>query len=302
MRGKCWMRWLAVAAASAICLGLVACDPEDLVSPRVEATRTDAATFPASGIPMIAIESSNGAVTVRGVPGQTDVRVTAIAKARGNSQDEANERVAAVSIHMEQQGGRILLAYRGSEQTADVRRYSGVAFEVTAPPTLDVHAVTSNGAIVASAAQGRFSFTTSNGEVSASQLVGDLHAVTSNGRMTIDRCQGALGLETSNGEITMNDVSATIDASTSNGAIEFSGTIIGDSNALVTSNGRISVAVSASASVEFTAATSAGSISSSLPLAGDTQGKEWLATLNAPATARIEMRTSNGVIRILALP
>jgi DUF4097 and DUF4098 domain-containing protein YvlB len=71
---------------------------------------------------------------------------------------------------------------------------------------------------------------------------------------------------------------------------------------LATSNGGIEVAVPASASIEFAARTSGGSISAALPLVGDTQGKEWLATLNAPATAKIRLDTSNGAVSIGALP
>jgi hypothetical protein len=283
-------------------IGLAGCDLEDLIGGRVQATRTETAAFPATGVPMITIESSNGAVTVRGVPGQTDVQVTATVTCRGGSQAEADRRAAAVTLHMEQQGGRILMAYRGSEQTDDVRRYSGVAFDVTAPAVLEVDARTSNGVISVSSAQGRFRLMTSNGEVTASDVVGELRATTSNGRIGITRCQGVVDLETSNGEISMIDVSATLDVVTSNGRVGFSGTIIGDSNSMRTSNGRISVAVAATAAIEFHAVTSAGSISSTLPLVGDTQGREWLATLNPPATARVSINTSNGGIDLTARP
>ncbi len=302
MRGKNWMRFSVVVVAGVALLGLAACDLEDILGGRFEGTRTETAAFPASGIPMLEMESSNGAVTVRGVPGQTDVRVTATLRSRGGSQSEANDRVAALTIHMEQQGGRVILAYRASEQTTDVRRYSGVAFDVTTPGVADVNAQTSNGAVSVSALQGRFDLGTSNGAIGIADVVGELTAATSNGRVSVERCQGVLDLETSNGEISMVDVSAAFEATTSNGRIGFGGTIIGDANRLVTSNGRIEVAVAATASIEFHATTSAGSISSTLPLVGDTQGKEWLATLNPPALAKVSLETSNGGIDITARP
>jgi hypothetical protein len=293
---------MAVGLACALCFGLTACDPEDVVGARFTATRADSVAFPAAGIPILEIESSNGAVDVRGVPGQTEVRVTATVTSRGSTQAQANERVAAVSLRMAQQGGRILLAYRASEQAEDVRRYTGVAFEVTAPPGLDVRAATSNGAISAASVQGRLHLTTSNGAIDASDAIGQLRAVTSNGRIHAARCQGTLDLETSNGEIAMEDVSATVDAHTSNGAIAFSGTLIGPANSLETSNGRIRLAVPGTASLEIAAKTSSASISSALPLVGDTQGKEWLATLNPPATAAVSLATSNGAIEVLPRP
>jgi len=302
MRRKTGIRFAVVVALGVALVGVSACDLKDVVSARFEATRTETAAFPASGIPMLEVASSNGAVSVRGVPGQTDVRVTATLRARGGSQAEADERVAAMAIHMEQQGSRIVLAYRASEQTPDVRRYAGVAFDVSTPGIVDVVAKTSNGAVTASSMQGRLDLETSNGEIAIADVVGELRAGTSNGRISVERAQGVLDLETSNGEISMVDVSAAFDASTSNGRIGFSGTVVGDANSLTTSNGRIEIAVSPSASIEFQAGTSSGTISSALPLLGDTQGKEWLASLNPPAAARIAIRTSNGSIHIAGRP
>ncbi|MCX6099857.1 MAG: DUF4097 family beta strand repeat-containing protein [Candidatus Bipolaricaulota bacterium] len=302
MRGKNWMRLSVAVVASAALFGLAACDLEGIVGGRFEGTRTETAAFPTSGIPMLEVESSNGAVTVRGVPGQTDVRVTATLRSRGGSQSEANDHVGALTIHMEQQGGRVMLAYRAIEQTSDLRRYSGVAFDVTTPGMADVNAQTSNGAVSVSALQGRFDLRTSNGVIDTADVVGELTANTSNGRISVERCQGVLDLTTSNGEISMVDVSAAFAATTSNGRIGFSGTIIGDTNSLVTSNGRIEVAVAATASVEFRATTTSGSISSTLPLVGDTQGKEWLAALNPPTRAKVSLEASNGGIDITARP
>ncbi len=295
-------RLLALGCAVVLVLGLAACDLEDLVSAKYEGTRTETAAFSVPGVPVLDVESSNGAVVVRSVPGQTDVQVTATVRSRGTSQTEANERAAAVVLRLEQQGGKILLAYRGSEQTDDVRRYTGVAFDVTMPPMATLGVQTSNGAISVSALQGRFQLATSNGAVELADLVGQAVVQTSNGKITVERCQGVLELDTSNGEIRLVDVSAALDAATSNGAVLFSGTPIGDANRLTTSNGKIEVLVPLTTSVEFSAVTSSGSITSSLPLVGDTQGKEWRATLNPPETAKLSLRTSNGAIRIDARP
>ncbi len=290
---------LAVVAAIA---SLAACDLDDVISARFEATRTETAAFPVTGVPMLEIGTSNGAVSVRGVEGQEDVRVTATLRARASSQAKADERVAAIAIHMEQQGSRIILAYRSNEQTDDVRRFAGVEFDVTTPDIVDVNAQTSNGAVSVSLLQGRFDLGTSNGEIAIADVVGQLRAETSNGRISAERAEGVLDLVTSNGEISMVDVSGAFDATTSNGRIAFSGTVIGNANSLRTSNGRIDIAVSPAAAIEFQAETSVGTITSGLPLVGDTQGKEWLAVLNPPASARVVVRTSNGSIGISALP
>lgn len=302
MKNTIWRGGVAAIAAALLLVGLAGCDPEDLVAARYEATRVEAATFAVSGVPVLAIESSNGAVAVRGVAGQSDVRVTATVRSRAASKSAADARAAAVVLHMEQQGGRIVLAYRGSEQTDDVRRYTGVAFDVTGPTMLEVTATTSNGAVSLAAVQGRANLTTSNGEVTLADVIGQVTVGTSNGRIGAERCQGVLDLRTSNGAVSMTDVTAAFDATTSNGAIRFAGSPVGDSNTLTTSNGAIDVAVPASAAIEFAARTSGGSISSSLPLVGDTQGKEWLASLNPPIAAKLKLDTSNGAISIGARP
>jgi DUF4097 and DUF4098 domain-containing protein YvlB len=302
MRAAFWRRTLTLAAAGLAALGLTACDLEEILGARHEGVRTETAAFPASGNPVVEITSSNGAVSVRGVEGQTDVRVTATVRARGRSQAQADERAAAITLHMEQQGSRIVLSYRSSEQAEDVRRFAGVAFDVSMPGIVDLVVGTSNGAVSVSSLQGRFDLQTSNGEISVVDAVGQLHAETSNGRISVERAQGVLDLSTSNGEIRMIDVSAAFDAATSNGAITFRGAAVGDANSLRTSNGRIGIAVSPVASIEFKAETSVGAITSSLPLVGDTQGKAWLATLNPPASAKVAMQTSNGAIEIVGLP
>jgi DUF4097 and DUF4098 domain-containing protein YvlB len=99
----------------------------------------------------------------------------------------------------------------------------------------------------------------------------------------------------------MDDVEARVDARTSNGRIEFSGVLVGDSHSMRTSNGTIVVEIPASASMTFDASTSIGSISANLPLTGDSEGREWNATLNPPANTTLELRTSNGSIHIESL-
>ena len=68
-----------------------------------------------------------------------------------------------------------------------------------------------------------------------------------------------------------------------------------------TSNGRIDLALRSDASLIIEASTSNASISTDLPLIGDTEGKEWSAVLNPPATGTLTLQTSNGQIEILGI-
>lgn len=278
------------------------CDLEDVFGARITATRTESASFAVVGRPVVDIQSSNGTVDVRGVPGQTDVQAIATLTSRGDSQTEADGRLARIVVRMVQEGDRVTLAYRSADQAEDVRRYSGVAFSVTVPPSADVQANTSNGAVAIAEIHGAVTIATSNGEVVIHDAVGDVCATTSNGRIAVERSFGVLTLTTSNGEIRVLDATAALDATTSNGPIVFRGTPVGMDNSLHTSNGSIDVSIPVAASVQFIARTSVGSIRTSMPLVGDTDGREWNATFNPPASSAVTIRTSNGSVRLGTSP
>lgn len=307
MRNRIVLVSLAVLGLTAALFALSACDLEEVIaeysSANVEATEVVAATFTLDGLPTFDIDSSNGRVRITGVEGQTDVQVVATLSSRGETLEEATDRVSRILIHMEQDVDRIVLRYVASEQEADVRKYSGVSFDVTAPPLIaQFVADTSNGAIEARSVQGTFNLDTSNGHIIVESAMGDVIADTSNGRISIESFEGSLRLDTSNGEIEIHDVVASVDANTSNGRIDFSGTLAGPTHRLSTSNGRLTFRVSVDSSLNIEARTSNATISTTLPLVGDTIGDSWNAALNPPATIHVELRTSNGDIRIESRP
>lgn len=297
-------RWTGVHVGAGLALlcaalfGLLGCDLEDVLeNANVEAVREVTETFSVTGLTQLNVDSSNGFILVEAADTST-VTATARLRSRGETLEKAEERVDAIVYEMSQEGDIVTLRYRSSDQTDAVRRYSGVSFTVTVPRQSDIDAETSNGDIVVSGAQGAFDLDTSNGDIELSDLIGTVTADTSNGRIEADRVNGALTLETSNGAIRLENVEARVDARTSNGRIEFSGVLVGDSHRMRTSNGTIVVEVPASASMAFDASTSIGRISADLPLTGDTEGREWNATLNPPALTTLELRTSNGSIHI----
>ena len=100
----------------------------------------------------------------------------------------------------------------------------------------------------------------------------------------------------------MQGVEATVDAETSNGAIFFSGRLLAGTHRMRTSNGAIQVTIPRDVAILINADTSNGSITSSLSLVGDTEGKSWSASLNPPITSTLTLKTSNGSIHIDGLP
>lgn len=265
-------------------LFLSACDFDDLVVPRVESTEVKTATFALEGIPTVMIETSNGAVTARGMEGQNDVQVTATLSARGDTLEEANKKLEKMVVFMSRDGDRVTLRFRSSEQPTDARKHTSVEFDVLMP----IH--------------GDIDVDTSNGEVTVANIAGTVKAETSNGKIDIDHVVGSIRLDTSNGAINMSDIDGSIDAETSNGAVVFRGHLLGDTHRMRTSNGAIEVAIPQDLALRIDASTSNGSISTNLPLVGDTEGKSWSATLNPPSASTLNLRTSNGSIRIEGLP
>jgi len=250
-------------------------------------------------VPLIlTVDTSNGGVTVKGVEGIQTASVTITRRSRGETLAEAQERVARLVVHAEQAGNRITLRYCSIEQEADVRRHSGVDFDVLVPVDARVQVDTSNGAIVVEGIDGTIALDTSNGAIDVYDSMGDLTADTSNGRIEVVRFVGDLRLDTSNGEVWIEDVTGTVSADTSNGSVHYSGTPTAGRNRIDTSNGSVTVRVPMDASIAFEVDVGTGRIRSSLPLVGDTEGDEWSAQLNPPAELTFDLRASNGTIRI----
>ncbi len=293
---------LGILGMIAVALFLGGCEEEDVGSmfgaANVSATKVETLGL-AFEVPLtVDVDTSNGRVTVQGVEGIEAVSVTITLRSRGGTLEEAQDRVDRIVYHAEQSGNRINLRYRASEQEADVRRYSGVDFDVLVPMETRVEVDTSNGAINVEDIQGTILLDTSNGAIDVYDSSGTLTADTSNGRIEVVRFTGELRLDTSNVEMWLEQVAGTVDAETSNGSVHYTGTPAAGGNRIRTSNGSITVRVPLDASIAFDASTSSGKIRSSLALVGDTEGDEWSAQLNPPADVTFDLRTSNGTIRI----
>ena len=293
-----WILWAGLFGLVGAALALGGC----IEIPIHEATRTLEGSFDVTGAVDLDVSTSNGRVTVRGVEGQTTVEVIATLRSRGDSMIAAANRAAKIVVEMIHNGNHVTLSYDANAHPWDVRRYSGVDFEITVPATVDADVHTSNGRIEVSEVIGILDLDTSNGAIEVSDAVGEVDASTSNGTITVDTFEGVLDLGTSNGRLTMENITGVVDARTSNGRIVFSGTLIdGAAHRMTTSNGRIDIALRSDASLIIEARTSNASISTDLPLIGDTEGKEWSAVLNPPATAMLTLETSNGGIEILGI-
>jgi DUF4097 and DUF4098 domain-containing protein YvlB len=300
LRNVAWGLGIVGLLTAALFLG--GCEEEDVAGifrgANVSATKVETLGMAFDAPLALDAETSNGNVTVRGVEGVQSASVTITLRSKGETLEEAQDRVERIVYHAEQLGNRISLKYRSNEQEADVRRYSGVDFDVVVPVDTRVEIDTSNGSISVEDIAGTILLDTSNGAIDVYDSTGALTADTSNGRIEVVRFVGELKLDTSNGDVWIEDFAGTVDAETSNGSVQFTGTPTAGGNRIRTSNGSVTVRVPLHVSIRFSAVSSSGRIRSNLPLVGDTQGDEWSAQLNPPADITFDVRTSNGTIRL----
>lgn len=298
------MAWVGLLLTVVLLAG---CEEEDvagvLSSGKVTASQTETVILDASSIASLDVQSSNGAIRVRGEAGVQTASVVITKRSRGETLEEAEDRLERIRVESEVLGARLAAAYRANDQDADVKRWSGVDFDIVVPLETSVRADTSNGAIEVVSIRGSITLDTSNGGVDVRECAGSLYAETSNGRIEVFDFTGDVRVDTSNGEVWIEDVAGLVEAETSNGSIRYAGhPTVNTAHRLRTSNGSITARVPANSSIHFEARTSTGTIRSSLPLIGDTQGDEWSAALNPPAGTTFDLRTSNGSIRIEATP
>lgn len=291
---------LLALAGAALFIG--GCEEEDVRgifgAANVSATTVETRSMEFDTPLTLDVDTSNGGVVVRGMAGIQTVSVTITLRSKGETLEQAQDRLDRIVYHAEQLGNRITLRYSSNEQADDVRRYSGVDFNVLVPIDARVEVDTSNGAISVEDIDGTILLDTSNGAIDVYDSTGALTADTSNGRIEVVRFVGELRLDTSNGEMWLEDVAGTVDAETSNGSVHYSGTPTAGGNRIRTSNGSVTVRVPVHASIAIDAVTSSGRIRSGLDLVGDTEGDEWSAQLNPPTDVTFDVRTSNGTIRI----
>ncbi|GAB4310667.1 MAG: hypothetical protein Kow0097_12240 [Candidatus Bipolaricaulota bacterium] len=289
-----------VFALAGVALGLAGCDEGAF---RAEATAADHHEFTAARpVQQLIVESSNGRIVVRGELGLQTASATATRRSRGRTLGDAKRRLGQLVYTATANGPVITLRYHQADQPGDVGRYSGVDFEVTVPAEAEVEVRTSNGSIGVTSVIGPARLVTSNGAIDLQGGAGTAYLATSNGRVSVADRLGDLTVRTSNGEIRLEGVRGGVDGETSNGWVHYAGHPEGISpHRLRTSNGSVVVRVPKGLSIALRASVTNGSITSNLSLVGDTEGKDWNAVLNPPALTEMDLRTSNGSIRIEAV-
>lgn len=221
-------------------------------------------TFTAASTQQITVRSSNGRITYEPWDGD-DIRI------------EATTRVSALTSGWAERlgsGVNVEFAHNGGQVRAEVQRRGGwflfgnvgVHFLVRVPHDWS----------------GEVALTSSNGAITARDLVGDATLRTSNGAIVVEGHTGALEVRTSNGRIDMTGSDGTVQVQTSNGAIRITDATLSGTGRVRTSNGSVTFEARLVEGAAYDVTTSNGPVT---------------IVLTEPDVA-LDMKTSNGGIHL----
>ena len=268
--------------------------------PQVEAVEERSQTFAVLDYLSLTVETTNGKVEIWGVEGLEEAQATAILRAWGETQEQAQERLEKLTIEMNQEADQVLLRYQATGTYRPLGKSPQVDYKVAIPAAADIIVLVNNGSVTVADVTGTSVIETQNGSIDATNVKGSVTGKTANGSIDVTLSQAHLDLETDNGSITVSQSQCSLDAETDNGDIRFSGRLVGSQHRLKSSSGSINVGIPTDSELVIEASVGNGSISTTLPLSGDTQGKTWSAILNVP-TSNLSLQADNGSIKIRGL-
>jgi len=228
----------------------------------VEAVEERTAVYPTGGGTTVVIELERGAIEIQGESGGNEIGVTATLRARGATSEEAEESLEKVDFMAARIADGLHLGLRVPND--------GTVGHVEADFVVRVPLGTSIRVI--------------GGDVG----------------VMIHSMSGTLGITTGSGDVVIRGADVERLAIESEaGDVEFSGRLAGGAvHEVRTGRGDVHVRIPIDSRLRIEAGVSSGGlITSSLPLSGDTTGREWSATLNGP-DATLRLRTLDGQILI----
>ena len=213
------------ACAMLVALGLTACSinvggwPGAFGSDKPHNRSQKTVNLNADHVPGSAVEirTKNGRIELVAVPQRTDVSIKAEIFARGETMEDAEQRLAAITIEVSRRSDGTLVIEPNFPKPG--RSGDGASIVVEVPDVSRAALKTSNGSVYASGLTGTLDIDTSNGAVEVFGHVGDADLNTSNGSITVDDHVGSLAVDTSNGAVRITHVDGAVKAGTSNGSI-----------------------------------------------------------------------------------
>ena len=204
------------------------------------------------------LDNANGSISVTG-SGRRDIAIRARVMTSAETESDARALAKEVSVTLE--NGRV----RSTGPDNERRRSWWVSYRAEVPSAFDLALDTSNGSV------------------------------------TVTGVRGRIDVETSNGSLRLTDLGGRVNARSSNGSVHvtLSGTQWdGEGLTVVTSNGSARLDVPEKYNARLTAGTNNGSLNLDIPVTVQGRVSKRLETTLGSGGAPIEVRTSNGSLRI----
>ena len=247
-------------------------------------------TFPLAAGGTLQIGNTNGAITVEAWD-RDEARVEALKEVRGRTDAEARDTLRRLQIVATPGAGSLRIDTRypstGGGGFFDWLFGGGVHRKVTyllhVPRRVQLTARTVNGGVTLTGTRGK-------------AVLG-----TTNGTLTVAEVDGPLELETTNGNIAVRHAAGAVRAETTNGSVEAELARLDGKLSLESTNGALTVRLPSGVRATLDAETTNGSVRSDLPVTATAASSRHLRGAINGGGPQLELSTTNGSIRILAL-
>lgn len=237
--------------------------------------------------------NENGAINVRAIAGR-QLQVTAVQKSD------------KVEVDGTQTGNRVTLRTHSLQKTSGEDAH--VDYEIALPSDVGINIDSENGPIKIENIQGSVMVESDSGDVTISNVNNNAVQVqTINAGITVSNVKnGRVSVTTTGGSVHLNSVTGPkVSVETTNGGITYVGDFAGGgAYTLANHNGDIDVKVPPTASLDLTARSVKGSVSTDFPFQKPQhptfqlmEGRSFAGTSNAGASS-VELRSFSGKIRV----
>lgn len=245
---------------------------------RVEATLHDSTA--AAGLAYLSVETENGGIEVTAADGDW-VQVRVHTEVRAASLARAEDFATQVEVRVERDGDGLRLYHQSPRPPADIEVI--VNYAVECPPQ-----------VIASLAG-------VNGDIAVTGLTAATAVAVVNGRIDYQGSRGPLSAISVNGDIsaTIRDLAAAASLLTANGTVDVTVPSGVGSLAVQSTNGTVAVHLHRGFGGRLDAQVTQGQIHSGIDLtATQVSDTRLRGTLGAGGDAEVELRVTNGTIRI----
>lgn len=239
-------------------------------------------TIPAGDYAHLEVRNANGNITVEGTEGE-GIALVATKKVKAKSEEEGQRRLNQIRIALSEEKPNLRIVTDVSE--LHPKRNWSVNYEIHLPMHISLFARTSNG------------------NVDVADLREQTQVETSNGNLSAHRIGSSIAARTSNGNIKLHDVEGAIEAKTSNGNVygQLRTFDTEKPTTLHSTNGNVQLAMPDDVSAKVVAATRNGNVHCDLPISVSLQRKNHLEGAIGSGEGEIELRTTNGNVRITGI-